>query len=526
MLDDMEIVDTSGVRLCNTISLLIPAYSYHINCAWTQEVPLPAIEEFTCRLLIALQEVLPGEIQEYFGLSKRECEVLIETLLRNKLAAYTNEGLLAPSGILMDRTKGDPEIPPRLTKYEERTETVVFEALTVSIMPSNSYNRSRFGLRQLPIPAENQSPAPEVITEAFGRQYRAFLDHSRRQEHEIKNTRLYKVGGCSTGRFVQIPIDLEIWLRPTKEGDVEVLKKVAERVSGARQRPLSMGVEAKISDYLNSVKMPSKGMSLIRYCTLFDDHVLDKYVDERGLDLNRWLIDHANRKTGYGSPATRSIIGPIFNLNNKITLDRMLDDLSTDWKPGAVHRAFWLSSSAPFWGANGYLLSEFCNEVAKRLTEDRKGRGVIAAIMPFEGREDLGTLKQSFHTRLPNAIAYEGSDLQTQVEIFLVPGQLAVVQYHVQPDVESAITVPIGYITIDKERITKIETYLDNLVRSRGKPVLGWTDAGLTVEAILGDCRSNFCEANRKPVLSLGKASLERRAQAKPDDEAGGELPS
>ncbi|WP_446940697.1 hypothetical protein [Pseudomonas aeruginosa] len=146
--------------------------------------------------------------------------------------------------------------------------------------------------------------------------------------------------------------------------------------------------------------------------------------------------------------------------------------------------------------------------------------------MPFEGKEDLGTLKQSFHTRLPNAIAYEGNDLQTQVEIFLVPGQLAVVQYHVQPDVESAITVPIGYITIDKERITKVETYLDNLVRSRGKPVLAWTDAGLTVEQILGDCRSNFCEANRKPVLSLGKASLERRSQAKQDDESGGELPS
>lgn len=526
MLDDMEVVDPTGLRLCNTISLMIPAYSYQINCAWTQEVPLPAIEEFTCRLLLALQEVLPGEIQEYFGLNKRECDVLIETLLRNKLATYTNEGLLAPSSILMDRTQGDPETPPRLTKYEERTETVVFEALTVSIMPSNSYNRSRFGLRQLPIPAENQSPTPEVITEAFGSQYRAFLDHSRRQEHEVKNTRLYKVGGCSTGRFVQIPIDLEIWLRPTKDGDVDILKKVAERVSGARQRPLSMDVEAKISDYLNSVKVPSRGMSLIRYCELFDDHVLDKYIDERGLDLNRWLVDHANRKTGYGSPTTRSLIGPIYSIANKLTLDRMLDELSTDWQPGESHRAFWLSSSAPFWGANGYMLSEFCNDVSKRLTEDRDGRGTIAAILQYEGKEDIGPLKASFHARLPNGIAYEGSDLQTQVEIFLVPGQLAVVQYHVQANVESAITVPLGYITIEKERIGMIEAYLDSLLKPKGKPVLAWTDSKLTVEDILGDCRSSFCVANRKPLLSLDKAILERRALTKRDDEVGGEPPS
>lgn len=39
MHEEIEMIDTSGVRLCNTISLLIPAYSYHINCAWTQQIP-------------------------------------------------------------------------------------------------------------------------------------------------------------------------------------------------------------------------------------------------------------------------------------------------------------------------------------------------------------------------------------------------------------------------------------------------------------------------------------------------------
>ena len=503
-----EVIETSGVRLCNTISLLIPAYSYHINCAWTQEVPLPAIEEFTCRLLIALQEVTPAEVQSYFGLSTRECTVLIETLHKNKLVTHNDEGNLIPTNMLMDRTKGNPDIAPSLTKYEVKPETVVFEALTVSIMPSSNYNRSRYGLPQLPIPAENHSPAPQLITELFGRQYKAFLDYSRRPEVEVKKTRLYKVDGCSSGKFIQIPIDLEIWVRPTKEGDLEVIKKVAEKTGSHRHRPLSMEVEAKISDYLNSIKMPTKGMSLIRYCNLFSDHVLDRYVDERGLDLNRWLLDHANRKTGYGTQTTRGMIGPIFDINNKITISRMLDEIVKDWKPNEVHSAFWLASSAPLWGANGHLMSDFTNDISRRLAEDGQSRGHVTAIMSYEDPKELSILKSDFHTRIPSGIAYQGSDLKNQVEIFLVPGQLAVVQYHVQPDNSSAITVPVGYVTTDKERIEKIEGYLDNLVKSRGKPELAWSDTTSKVEDLMGDCRSQFCEANRKPVLSLSRAPV------------------
>lgn len=509
MHEEIEVIEANGVRLCNTISLLVPAYSYHINCAWTHETPLPAIEEFTCRLLIALQEVTPSEVQQYFGLSKRECDVLIDTLHKNKLVAYSNEGMLTPTNMLLDRTKGNPEIAPSLTKYEIRTETVVFEALTVSVMPSSSYNRSRYGLPEIPIPADNHSPMPERITEKFGGQYRAFLDYSRRPEIETKKTRLYKVDGCSSGKFVQIPIDLEIWVRPTREGDLEVIKRVAEKISSSRHRPLSVEVEAKISDYLNSLKMPTKGMSIIRYCTLFDDSILDRYIDERGLDLNRWLIDHANRKTGYGAPTTRSMIGPVFDRNNKKTIDRMLEDVSKDWKPNETHCAFWLSSSAPLWGANGYLMSDFCNEMSRRLAEDRQSRGPVTAIMPYEDMKDLGPLKARLHTRIPNGIAYLGGDLQTQVEILLIPNQLAVVQYHVQPDSESAVTVPIGYVTVEKARIEKIETYLDNLVKTRGKPELAWSESGTGIDEIMGDCRSNYCKASRKPILRLKKSTPE-----------------
>ncbi|WKA34200.1 hypothetical protein QYE79_26620 [Pseudomonas aeruginosa] len=209
MNDEYQAADASGFRICNTISLLVPAYQYQINCAWTKEVSLPAVEEFTCRLLLALQEVLPGEIRDYFGLSKRECDVLIETLIRNKLAVYTNDGHLTPSSMLMDRTKGSSSASPSLTKYEERIERPIFELLTKTIMPPSQHNRTRWGLPQIPVPPESKGWSVLAVADAFGDQYRAFLDFSKLSESETRKTRLYKVGTCDQMAPVNIQVDLK-----------------------------------------------------------------------------------------------------------------------------------------------------------------------------------------------------------------------------------------------------------------------------------------------------------------------------
>lgn len=476
MREEFETTDATGLRLCNTVSLLMPAYSYHIGCAWTKEVSLPAVEEFTCRLLLTLEEILPGEIQEYFGLSKRECDVLVETLVHSKLAFYTNDGHLAPSPMLLERTKGNPAIAPSLTKYEERIENPVFELLTLTIMPNSSYSRSRFGLPEIPIPAENRNISTSAITEAFGRQSKAYLDYSRRPEGETRKTHLYKVGTCDQGSLVQIPVDLEIWLLPSPAGDVDVIKKVSEKVSGVRQRPLSMELEAKISDYLNGMKIPTGGLTLGEFCQAFSDTVLERYIDERGLDINRWLVDHAQRKTGYGSQMTRALIGPIYDNNNRITIRGMLDDMAKDWVEGQSHNALWLSSSVPLWGASGFLLSEFCAKTAELLCEQKNGKGKITAIFPFEDKREIADIRRKYHSRIPNGIAFEGYDLQDRVEIFLIPGQLAVVQYHSQPSQESAVTVPIGYVTIDSERVAVIDAFLNRRLSGRGEPHVAWTE--------------------------------------------------
>ncbi|MGY0522728.1 hypothetical protein ACW0JY_37260, partial [Pseudomonas aeruginosa] len=120
-------------------------------------------------------------------------------------------------------------------------------------------------------------------------------------------------------------------------------------------------------------------MSPQEYCQEFKDEVLARYLDDRGLDINSWLIDHKDRKTGYGNQETRAMIGPLYDNNNRITLGRMLEDLSKDWPEGTIHSALWLSSSVPLWAANGTLLSDFCRKTAEKLSEAPHVKGKITA---------------------------------------------------------------------------------------------------------------------------------------------------
>lgn len=487
MSEDISLMDVVGARTCNTISLLVPAYQYKIKCAWTKEASLPAVEEFTCRLLLAMQELLPGEIQKYFGLNKRECEVLVETLVRNKLAVYTNDGHLAPSTMLIDHTKGDSSVAPNLTKYEDQIEQPVFELLTRSIMPHTNYNRSRYGLPEIPVPLENKAWSSQDVAEAFGRQYRAYLDFSRIHENEAARMRLYKVGTCQQDRAIQIPVDMNIDLVPHQSGAVHMHRSLTERQGSTRHRPLTMEMEAKISDFLGQLRINQSGISLHEYCKIFRDDVLERYVDDRGLDINVWLLDHSDRKTGYGSQLTRAMIGPVYLQNNRLTIQQTLEQLAKDWDEAAVHTAIWLSSSVPLWAASGNALHEFCRKISESLTQAPGRRGPVTAIFPSDDPRQDNALYRRYHNRIPNGITYKGDSLQDRLEILLIPGQLAVVQFHDQPSRDSAITVPIGYMTHDPERLAVIEGYLYQRLSGRGEPSIAWSeDENTTVAKLLG----------------------------------------
>lgn len=471
-------------RLANVISVLLPAREYRLECSWTTERPLPAIEEFACRLILMMESASPGELQAYFGLSKLETDGLVGSLARNRLVDVADDGVLLPSAILRAKQIAIGEVPT-FTTFETREEDAVFDLLALQLVPRRSYSNSRFGLPEVPMPELAKSVAPDRIAEAFSEQSRAFLEFSRGRTKENFKTHLYKVARCRPMRTLQVPVDMEISLDVGATGDLNVHRDAVERLGENRKRPLSIELESKVADYLASESLPKATTSFSDFCALVEDEVLARYVREDEFDLSKWLRDRDANKTGYGSQLTRGLLGPIYLVGNRTTLINMLrsEEHEEEHEEERSSIAHWLPADVPFWAANNTELVEFVAKFQKAL--DRRDGGRLVTCFKGEGTSEERWLKKKFHSRLPHAVMFTGGIQLDRFELLVVPERFAVAQYHVQPSKMSAVTLPIGYATTDPDRVDRITRLLSQRLASTVSPSISWSTDSQHVQSLI-----------------------------------------
>lgn len=471
-------------RLGNIITVLMPARSYSIGCAWTTEKPLPAVELFACRLLLILDQILPSELQGYFGLTDREREVLVEDLLEHRLVIINPHGYLEASSFLRSQSKGHDEVP-MLVQYEERSEQVVFELLSMSVRARKNLSPSMFGLPEIPLPDGIKKISSDDVTESFSKQYRSYLELARRKEHEIKRSKLYKIMGCELKNNLQIPIEIQFSFEGGASGEPKKHIHAIEKVSAASRRPLSHELEAKISDFLGSLDIGTKGISAIEYCSLFNDSTLEKYASDYGFDYSRWLSDRDAHKTGYGSPSTTGIFGPLYLPKNRANIIELVKNGLRDAGAPVIRKALWYSSDVPLWGANSEDLSEFTRKLEDSLSFGSEERAVLTVIHSGIDKGDSIRAKQRLGGKFRQGVMACDNAPFDRVEILLIPGLIATVQYHGQPNFGSALTVPLGYVTTDEDRVGLIESVLSKRLRLASKLEISWASRKLSLNDLV-----------------------------------------
>ena len=468
-------------RTANVISLMLPARMYEFECSWTKEQPLPAMEEFSCRLLLLLEAIHPNELQNYFGLNSQEIDVLLNSLFEKRLAVIDVDGSIKPSSLLQTKSVGS-DLIPSLTVFEERQEKAVFDLLSLQLLLKTNYSAIPWGLPEIEADSELMNASQEKMCEAFSRQYRAHLDNTR-SIHEAQKTRLYKIGQCRQQRTLQIPIDMVIDLEPIRDHGARIIRDVSQKVGETRKFPISNELEAKMADYLGKLQVSDEGVSVEEFCELFDDKVLATYVSNNYFDLSAWLLDRDDKKTGYGNPNTRAILGPVYLKNNRLEIERWLKNLLKDKKVGKV---YWLPSNVPLWAANGNELSEFVTRIEKVFKKYNEMHEGLVTLFPTEHNDDnYMRRKNAFSNRLPNGVALYKATALDRIELMVFQGLFAIAQYHLQPNKSSGITVPIGFMTFDPDKINRIENLLKDRLKNASKYTLMWSRDKLNIEDLL-----------------------------------------
>lgn len=435
-------------RVGNRITVLIPARKYIMNVAWTEEKPMPAIELFACRLLILFERMLPLELREFFGLSEREEEELLNSLEDKRLAALDHQGYLVPSTLLKSQV-GHGDGIPMLVKYNEQTEHVVLDAFALTVRKEQRLSRLMFGLPELPMPESVKGLGMDRIIEEFGRQFRSYLEITRHNEHERQRTQLYKVMGGSASEVLQLAINIEFTYQQAKGEPKQWIRSV-ERLGSNQSRPLSSKLEAHIADFLGSNYIEEKGTDAETYCRLADDHVLRTFVQGYWVDYSRWMAARDESKTGYGSPDTRGVFGPLYLLENRRDVLQWIRKTLHEQGEVTDLKALWIPSNVPFWGANSEDMDSFVQDL-KNTLEQKDSDAKVSLIHQGEHWGVRQYLKNIFPCGLSTPLA------QDRLELLVIPGIFGLIQYHGQPNTDSGVSLPIGYMTKDPERIKHLE---------------------------------------------------------------------
>ncbi|EGJ7538969.1 hypothetical protein N5M19_004718 [Salmonella enterica subsp. enterica serovar Kentucky] len=449
----------SEPRLGNLITVLLPARSYKINCALTTEKLMPGIEQFACRLLLIFDQLYPSELQNYFGLTDREREVLLDGLLANRLININPDGHIEASSFLRKHAASNGG-KPSLVKYQERTEEVAFDLLTLSICKPQPNRRFTSGLPEL-LPRHQIGGDAAAVTEAFSSQFRHHLLLSRNSEYERQRTRLYKIMGCSSHEMVQLPIEIEVSY-DASAGSIEPQKFTRSyEYLGNTRLPLSNELEAHIADFLGEHKLDEFGIDCEDFCKLANDKVLSQFANGYKFDYSGWIEAREQRKTGYGTSLTTGMLGAVYLPHNSKLFISMLHNALRDYVGKTAPKALWYSSKVPLWGANGRQLSRFTRDLGDILgnySDDKIAR--ISLLHPSADEGEKRQERKRHLGRFPTGIGLTSEAKFDRLEILLIPDVIALVQYHGQPNSDSALTMPIGYVTVEPERLELLKNLM------------------------------------------------------------------
>lgn len=508
----------SQQRLGSLITLLLPARSYKINCAWTTEKLMPGIEQFACRLLLVFDQLYPSELQNYFGLSDREREVLLDSLLANRLITIHPDGHVEASSFLRKHAVSNGG-KPSLVKYQERTEEVAFDLLTLSVCKPQALLRRFSGLPEL-LPRDKVVADTTAVIEAFSSQYRHHLALSRNNEYERQRTQLYKVMGCSSHEMVLILVEIEVSYDTSTGGELQKFTRSHECI-GNRRLPLANELEAHIADFLGEQKLEELGIDCESYCNAVKDLVLLQFANGYKFDYSRWLEARNQRKTGYGNPQTSGMLGAVYLPDNAKRFISALRDSLRDYGGGLTPKVMWYSSRVPLWGSNGRQLAEFNRDIGDILDKyhaDGKSPGVTLLHQSDNDAEKLSQRK-NHSGRFANGIALTANVKFDRLEMLLIPGVIGLVQYHGQPNADSALTLPVGYITTDPERLQLLERLLASRVMG-ALATINWNESKsetlgtLLSDGILANLDKKSGDDVEKAIRRIQKATRSDVARA------------
>lgn len=445
------------------IDFLLPAQRFNINFTYVTQKGLPFVREFVLRLA-HLGPMTKSQIAAFFGFSLKEAEEAIDDLVERDELTLNEIGRLT----LTDKSSGyftDIGEVPRLSFLRDSGACLSFDLATFTCLGKDIATEKWKAGIQIKVDDENVARSEAHVEKHFQRNFneifhKGFLSKSLEQD-EKDPPAVYTVN--SVNKIRQLPLRLSMRFQVDMDGrsvereDFEILKS-------------SDYVHERIAVELDRLARPSNTIDIAKAMLEIGDSDTLKLFDSKTNFINfQYLADLAKLEVNNSQKRT-TFLGPIYSQENWGMLQKQLAPVLTsriESKADVGQDSFvWFAPSDPYWGKSNRLLVSLSDFFNKASTKDKKLYSPTV-YLPVSGRGDYRTAnqwKQELDLYDYEVHGLVEGFLGGNVEVLHLEGSMVVVVYHMALHNTFPVTMPLGFISIDKEIVSsigrKIKAYL------------------------------------------------------------------
>ena len=437
----------------NQIDFVVKAPRFRIVFSYMSDKGVAFVREYLLRLL-RITPCKPAQIAQYFGFNQYETEVALADLEQHKWIIWQGDGLIALSAE-GQRLFQDSQDSPHIPTLKECGGEYRMELLDSNFLKKNDCDKNRQQAIELAIEPKVLSESSEIAQKTFQNRFRQLIEDEivevKNEVGEIgKDISLYKIdviepkGTPDYFRFTQ-QFELLPGTGETKERhDVPII---------THQENIQQAITAQLEQFSRHDNLRELRNSMEE---IGDDDTL-KVLFGGKLDFTEFLKVYQKYEQQNGL----YFLGQIYHQEN---LFKEINQVLNKLDKKQSKKMYWFAPSDIYWGKQRKIHDKIQNLIDKQKNgyDFRLYLPLPSERNRYEKQEWLNHFKDTSDKVL---YGFCEGFLDGNTEILFLEDKFAVVCYHAKLS-SYPVTLPIGFMTTQKNTIKSIISLVENYLKS------------------------------------------------------------
>lgn len=449
----------------NQIDFVIKAPRFRIVFSYMDDKGVAFVREYMLRLL-KITPCKPEQIARYFGFSQHETEIALDDLKQQKWIEWQDNGLISLSTVGLQLFSVNDSNSPKIPTLKEFGNEYRMELLNNNFLQKKQIDFYWQNSIELEIKAKVLSEAKEIGRKTFQHRFVQLLQDDIIDLNE-KDISLYKIDAIeSKGSPVYFRFTQQFELLP----ETGAAKERHDIANLTHQDNIQQAITEHLEQFggRDNLRELRKSMEEIG-----DDDSL-KILFGGQLDFNEFLKIYQK----YDEQNGLYFIGQIYHREDLFKeINLYLEQLDKEHPK----KFFWLAPSDMYWGKQRKIHDQIQSLVDNQKNKNYDFR-LYLPLPPERNQRERQTWQNEFKDISENVLyGYCEGFLDGNTEILFLENQFAVVCYHAKLS-HYPVTLPIGFMTRDKKRVSHIQRLVENYLSSKSffkDDVLQEKDLGL-----------------------------------------------